>query len=267
MSAYKLPVLSIVSESYWYLAQNSRRFLKLASVPFLIYCTFYAFVGGNGPHAQDSEFLYTIPILMYGLSIYVVMCAVPAMIIWHRRVVGNDKHTDNNEFRWFVRKGEWGFAIEVFVLSLLYGVLLHVVSAVMLLGVNPILNVGSEDSPSFIGVLIKHAGYAVALFPVSGFLLVLPSIALHDRISYRDAKKVWAGNLTRLWLINLMTLAPLAVMSLLLDMSEQFTGELSIANAIDVYLVLKVLIATPFVAVFVGTLSISFKSLKEAVPI
>jgi hypothetical protein len=262
MSTQKLSVLSTVVLSYRIFIENLGLYARLVWFPFLATIAFSSLNFFVEKEVKSSIWNWELALLQAPAALIVSLCIIPAVVAWHRLIV-LEQSERKMHFRVMLNKEEWGYVIEGIALFFILGIIFSIISGGGRAIFAPIVELGTVDHPSSAGIILHLVSLAVAGLPISGFLLILPSVAVGRRLSYREAKRVWSGNLVQIWAIYILALAPERIISILLGKAEKYMGTFEIGGFISGYDLLDILNEFIFFTISIGVLSIAYRSLVE----
>jgi hypothetical protein len=252
MNHGKLPILYIVLFSYRFLFHNTKIFLKLVWFPIGVGVFFPFLINA----LQFSQKEISLSFLAFGYLFPILL--IPAITSWHRLIIL--KSGENSpRVSYAIKKNELVYAWKLFIFYLAYGV----VSAIIILPLSALM--GFMHEVDFLTQLQQNNQFpinivvsSVALWPISGMLLMLPAAAIGMSIGMGEADVSSRGNKTRIWLSYILALAPTLILQNLFEVSfDTVMGENS-----DNIMVVRALFYTTveilFMMITVGVVSLSY---------
>ncbi len=262
MNTPKLPLFPTIIGSYRILFGNLGLYARLIWFPLIVCCAFYSlkYFLENGTATDSKELMNLLSMIMVGFLAFLL--TIPAIVSWHQFIIlGEYKNSVN--FRLSFRREEWGYLIEFITFVIVFGFFLALIYGGINAGLSSIVQLGPSHAPSIEGRIVLSLASAIASLPVSYFLVILPSVAIGKRASYRKAKKILKGNLLRVWAVYILAMVPERLIFHILEVAEEYTGSIDIGGVFNGFDLLSILNNFLFFTISVGVLSIAYQFCAE----
>jgi hypothetical protein len=256
MVSQKIQVIQILTLSYQIFFKNFRIFLKLIWIPALLSLSIDMLT--NFGHSIPEKSLW-----LGLLEVVYLICIIPPITSWHRLIILN-VGSDLPRIGFSFKKEEWLYAIRVLIFWVAVTIFV-VIMSFLISGVFKALESIQflhEYMEQFKSIFIL-AIFAALLLPLSGFLMVFPAAAIGKKMALAETGKYVRNNISRIWLLYLLALAPQAFLLTLLNFSMSGVTIESGDLIIIVNILITTLIKLFFFMITVGVISLSYIRLVE----
>lgn len=249
MTNQKLPVFQVIIDAYKVTFKGSEYLARLTWAPFVFCgCVYFPLMV---PFTEEylTKMDFAIMLAVAFLALISFLSSISASVKWHQFILRSQRRVGiKQSLCW--PKESWPYLIEGTAFYALYfggGLGLYIVAGLFVFP-EILETTGGVSGPQS---ALSAGAVAAAILPFILYVLVLPSVAVGKRLSFRQAKDRMSGNVMRVWLVCVSLLLSEALML-------HFSKYLGSEGDIGLYLV-SVGISTFFFWATLSTFSITYR--------